>query len=58
MKLHPRHEPTTLARIELSEAVSTIIGKHKLTYPELFDMLADVLKSWTKNAVKDERNPG
>lgn len=56
MKLSPRHEPTTLAGIELSTAVCEIVKKHDLTFPELVSLLAREMTSWTKWQLRDERS--
>ena len=55
MKMHPRHEITVKAKLEISEAVTNAIGKHHLTYPEIFSILGQVFCEWAKWALKDER---
>lgn len=55
MKMHPRHDSYVKARIELQEALTNAIGKHQLTYPEIFGILGELLQTWDKWALKDER---
>jgi hypothetical protein len=58
VRLHPRRAIVSKARIEIGAAVNDAIGKHDLTYAELFGILAEVMQSWAKYAVRDERHPG
>ena len=48
----------TKAKIELSEAVVTAVQKHGLTYAELVSIFAEILQSWSKFVIRDERANG
>lgn len=54
MKLHPRHEPRTLAGIRISEAICEVVQTYNLTYPELISILAQQVMSWTKSQLRPE----
>lgn len=56
MTLHERHEPTAIANCEFNTALAEIIGKHKLSYGELFAMLSSAMAQWAKYLVRDERS--
>jgi hypothetical protein len=55
MELSPRHFPVATARNEIDTAVTNAVEKHSLTYGELFSILAGLMASWARYAVKDER---
>lgn len=55
IQLHPRWRITSLAHNELDKAVINIVEKHGLTYGELFNILGQILCSWSKCQVKEER---
>lgn len=56
MTLHPRHNQTARASIDINKAVCEAAGKHGLTFAELVNILAAVLASWSRSVVKEERN--
>lgn len=53
--LHPRHEETTRAGLDIQTAVIAASTKYSLTFSELVNILAVVLTSWSKSAVIAER---
>lgn len=56
MKLHPRHELTTKARIDIQESVCAAVSRHMdLTHAELTDILLAITSSWNGYAIRDER---
>jgi len=55
MKLHPRHEPTTKAGIDIQVAVNEAVREYDLTHNELTQILAQIILSWNKYAIRDER---
>ena len=58
MKLHERVMPAAKARLDVQEAVTSIVGKHPdLTYLELITILNEVQASWLKWAIRQERHP-
>ena len=56
MKVHPRTRVVTAARINLSDAVCSIVEEHDLTYGELLSILAQATATWAAYAVRDERD--
>ena len=57
MKQHPRESIVAQAGAELSQAVSSIVAKHDLTYGELFAALSAIQGNWAKYQIRDERHP-
>ncbi len=55
MKLHPRHDLTTAAEIDIKTAVTKAIGRHKITHAELQHIFLQIALSWNKYAIRDER---
>lgn len=56
MKLHERHEPTTRAKLAVMDAVGKAVEAYSLTYAELWALLCEVGASWSKGAIREERN--
>lgn len=56
MKLHPRHDLTTAADIDISMAVTKAIGRHPgLSHAELQHIFLGIALSWNKFAIRVER---
>lgn len=56
MKLHPRHDLTTKAKIDIQESIATAVGRHPdITHAELHHILAGIVLAWSIFAVRDER---
>lgn len=56
MKLHPRHDLTTSAEIDIKTAVTDAIGRHPgLSHAELQHIFLGIALSWNKYAIRDER---
>jgi hypothetical protein len=57
MRLHPRHEITERAKIDLGGQISDWLGRHDLTWAEAIRILAYELASLTKYLIREERHP-
>jgi len=57
MKLHARVMIVQKAHCDLAKVVLDLVEKHDLTYLELIACLNNVMASWIKDAVRDERHP-
>jgi hypothetical protein len=55
VKLHPRHDQVTKAGLQITQAVTFAVKQHELTYGELMGILAEVISTWAKFQVRDER---
>lgn len=55
VNIHPRHEETTRAGLDIQSAVMSASSKYSLTFAEVVNILAVVLTSWSKSAVIAER---
>ncbi len=56
MKLHPRHDLTTAADIDIKTAVTEAIARHPdLSHAELQHIFLGIALSWNKFAIRDER---
>ncbi len=56
MKLHPRHDLTTKAEIDMQFAVNKVVGRHPdLSHAELQHIFLGIALSWNKYAIRDER---
>ncbi len=54
-KLHSRWERNIQAKLDVGNAVCKAMETHHLTHAELTMILAETLVSWSKSAVKQER---
>ncbi len=54
-KLHPRWERNVQAKLHIGEAICAAMEKHELTHAELTAILAESIQSWTKSAIRQER---
>jgi hypothetical protein len=55
MKLHPRHFIVSAAKIDIDKSVCDAVGRHDLTHAELTSILADLVASWNRYAIRAER---
>lgn len=56
LTLHPRHDLTTRAKIDIQEAVTDAISRHpEVTSAELIYILLAVTTRWNIFAIRDER---
>lgn len=55
---HPRHQPTTLAGIEINAQVFKSVSGHNLSFAELMSVLSAVISTWSKREVRAERVVG
>jgi len=57
MKLHPRVLIVQKAQRELSESLWAIEARHRLTFAEMFSILAQAVEQVAKYAIRAERHP-
>jgi hypothetical protein len=55
MRLHPRHDAVTAADLEIRQAITAAVEKHKLTFAELTMILANSLAWDAKYEIRSER---
>ncbi len=55
MKVHPRMFEVQKIHIEMATAVTEIVRKNDLTHAELMQILLQIMTSWNRYAVRDER---
>lgn len=54
-KTHPRWERNVQAKLTIGHAICAAMEKHELTHAELVAILAEAIASWTKSAIRQER---
>lgn len=55
MNLHPRHDQVSRAGLTIKEDICATVVKYGLTFAELIGILAEVIASWTKSEIREER---
>jgi hypothetical protein len=57
MKLHPRSNAVTKARLEFDTFLLDLEQKYGLTYGELFSLLGNAIANLAKYQIRGERHP-
>jgi hypothetical protein len=57
LKLHPRAQIITRARLEFDEFLVDLEQKHELTFGELFSILGNAISNFAKYQIRAERHP-